>query len=73
LGRLRRDRKLEYFSLSYNSILGIDKLFEAIPTIKTLDIHLRRQPEKDLTALFEALTIKGDSEQHLLPQLNWRS
>jgi hypothetical protein len=69
LGRLRRYKKLEYFSLSCDSILGIDKLFEAIPTIKTLDIHLRRQPEKDSTALFEALTIKDDSEQHLLPQL----
>jgi hypothetical protein len=55
LGRLRRDRKLEYFSVSYDSILGIDELFEAIPTIKTLDIHLWRQLEKDLTALFEGL------------------
>ncbi|KAJ2918974.1 hypothetical protein MD484_g1454, partial [Candolleomyces efflorescens] len=69
LGRLKGYRKLEYFSLSCDNVHGLDKLFGAIPTIKTLDIHLRRQPEKDSTALFEALTIKDGSEQYLLPRL----
>jgi hypothetical protein len=42
LGRLRRYTKLGYFSLSCENIIGIDKIFEAVPMIKTLDIHLRR-------------------------------
>ncbi|RXW19489.1 hypothetical protein EST38_g6354 [Candolleomyces aberdarensis] len=68
---VRQYKGLEYFSLSCANMTGIDRIFEAIPDIKTLDVHLRNQNPKDLGAFFEALTIVDDGpfQQRPLSQL----
>ncbi|KAJ2916697.1 hypothetical protein MD484_g3674, partial [Candolleomyces efflorescens] len=64
-------KMLEYFSLSCAYLNGMEILFEVIPTVRVLDVHLRNQDPEDLSALFEALTIVNDGplQQHPLPHL----